>query len=302
MSKRKSHAEFLEELHSVNEDIEIIGTYVSAHTKLLCRCRIDNYEWETTPNILLRSHGCPKCGGTMRKSTLQFIDDLREVNSDIELLSDYISNKTAITCRCKIDGTIWNGLPNNLLRGEFCPTCGAKSRAFLKTKTNDEFLIEMKSINQDVIFLDSYTGGRNPLRCKCKKCNNLWESTGSKLLSGYGCPVCNESHGERQIRIALNNLGVEFVSQKTFPDLRGIKNGVLSFDFYIPSHNLLIEYQGQFHDGTGTEKMQSSDQLMCQKANDQRKRDYVASNNIGLLEIWYWDFDNIEEIITNKLR
>lgn len=301
MSKKKTHEEFIRELQSINNNIEVIDTYVSAHTKILCRCKKDGYEWMVTPNALLKAHGCPKCGGTAKKTTPQFIKELNEINPNIEILSDYISSKQPIKCRCKIDGTIWDGLPNNLLRGEFCPTCGIKSRNKLKTKTNGQFIEEMKHINQDIIFLDQYTGGRKPLRCKCKKCKNIWESTGAKLLTGYGCPICNESHGERKIRRILNELGVEYISQKTFEDLRGIKNGVLSFDFYIPSHDLLIEYQGQFHDGFGLEQFQSKEQLKNQKANDLKKRDYVKSHGLNLLEIWYWDFDKINEIITCKI-
>lgn len=35
--------------------------------------------------------------------------------------------------------------------------------------------------------------------------------------------------------------------------------------------------------------------------HDEIKRKYAKDNKIDLLEIWYYDFDNIETILRNKL-
>lgn len=35
--------------------------------------------------------------------------------------------------------------------------------------------------------------------------------------------------------------------------------------------------------------------------HDKRKRNYAQEYNIKLLEIWYYDFENIEEILKNEL-
>ena len=32
-----------------------------------------------------------------------------------------------------------------------------------------------------------------------------------------------------------------------------------------------------------------------------RKREYAKNHNIKLLEIWYWDYDTIEEILNKEL-
>ena len=34
-----------------------------------------------------------------------------------------------------------------------------------------------------------------------------------------------------------------------------------------------------------------------QQEHDRRKKEYALQNNIELLEIWYYDYDNIEEIL-----
>ena len=76
---------------------------------------------------------------------------------------------------------------------------------------------------------------------------------------------------------------------------------MLSYDFYLPKYNLLIEYQGQFHDGNITGDYQTEEMLEIQQEHDRRKRQYAIDHNIELMEIWYWDFDNIENILHDRL-
>lgn len=92
---------------------------------------------------------------------------------------------------------------------------------------------------------------------------------------------------------------IEFVPQKQFDDLLGVHGHNLSYDFYLPIYNLLIEYQGQFHDGTAV--MQSNRKRKIQQEHDMRKAEYAKMNNIELLEIWYWDYKNIKSILKEKL-
>lgn len=39
-----------------------------------------------------------------------------------------------------------------------------------------------------------------------------------------------------------------------------------------------------------------------QDEHDKRKRNYAKEHNINLLEIWYYDMDNIEEILIKELN
>lgn len=90
------------------------------------------------------------------------------------------------------------------------------------------------------------------------------------------------------------------VWQKKFDGLVGVGNGLLSYDFYLPNYNLLIEYQGGFHDGSV--KFQTDEGLKKQIEHDNRKKEYATKKHINLLEIWYDDFDNIDCILTQKLK
>lgn len=47
----------------INKNIEIISKeYNGMFSKVLCKCKIDNFEWKVTPhNILSNNNGCPEC-------------------------------------------------------------------------------------------------------------------------------------------------------------------------------------------------------------------------------------------------
>lgn len=66
--------------------------------------------------------------------------------------------------------------------------------------------------------------------------------------------------------------------------------------FYLPEYKLLIEYQGQFHDGSTSMALKEK-YFDKQQLNDKLKKDYAKNNGYNLLEIWYYDFDNTESII-----
>lgn len=124
-------------------------------------------------------------------------------------------------------------------------------------------------------------------------------SVGTKLE--LRCPQCDFSKGETLINNYLIQNKIVNTPQKTYEGLLGLGGGLLSYDFYLPSYNLLVEYQGEYHDGNLTGNNKTFFNLEKQQEHDRRKRGYAEKNNINLLEIWYWDYDNIEEILTKTL-
>ena len=138
----KTTEEFKQEMKEINDDIEILGEYKSALTKIKCKCKIDGHEWEATPHDLLSGRGCPKCYGR-NKTTEEFVNELKEINDNIEILGEYIKSNIKIKCKCKIDGYEWEVTPNSLLNGSGCPKCVIKSIVEKRTKTHKEFINEI---------------------------------------------------------------------------------------------------------------------------------------------------------------
>lgn len=198
------------------------------------------------------------------------------------------------------------------VRGDRCPYCN--SFASHKVHPKDSFgqMLVNEYENLDVIWDFEKNGSLNPfglakrstkkvwLFCQKDEEHNSYKISCDNYFQGNRCPKCKESKGERRVREMLNTYNINYIAQKVFPNLLGIGNRNLSYDFYLPDQNLLIEYQGQYHDGMTTN--QTEQQFLKQQEHDRHKREYAEQNGIRLLEIWYWDFDNIEEILNENIK
>ena len=96
------------------------------------------------------------------------------------------------------------------------------------------------------------------------------------------------SRGEIKIEEILQESGLEFVEEYSFPDLVSNTGRPLRFDFAVfdDQHNIdfLIEFQGIQQDKFG-----GYNGLRKQQYNDMRKRQYCRDHNIKLVIIPYWD-------------
>ena len=223
---------------------------------------------------------------------------MQQVNSDIRIIGKYAGNNKKIECQCLTHNQIFFITPHHLLYGETgCQECIALKNHQSGLKTHEQFIQDLYSVNPNITVIGLYNGAKYKIEVECKKCGHVWEPEATSLLCGYGCPGCTFSKGEERVKIYLCNHDVVFERQKKFPDLKGIGGFPLSYDFYLPEYNLLIEYQGEFHDGTAT--IQTKDGLERQQQNDLRKKEYALNHNINFLEIWYYDFNNIDCILSN---
>ena len=110
-----------------------------------------------------------------------------------------------------------------------------------------------------------------------------------------------KSHGEYYISTYLLSNSINFEKQKKFSDLLGVGGGNLSYDFYLPNHNMLIECQGEQHERP-IEYFGGEEQFAIQQEHDRRKREYAKDNGYKLLEISYKDYNNIENILTKAIN
>ena len=138
-------------------------------------------------------------------------------------------------------------------------------------------------------------------RCLCD-CGEEIIIRSSALLHGYtkSCG-CMKSHGEYYISTYLLSNSINFEKQKKFSDLLGVGGGNLSYDFYLPNHNMLIECHGEQHERP-IEYFGGEEQFAIQQEHDRRKREYAKDNGYKLLEISYKDYNNIENILTKAIN
>lgn len=133
----------------------------------------------------------------------------------------------------------------------------------------------------------------------CQKGHEYYTSIFCRTTLGHGCETCSTSHGEERIKKYLDLYKIVYVHQKRFPDCK-YKN-TLRFDFYLPEQNLAIEYQGELH-VMPVEFFGGIEKYEDQKARDEVKRKYCQNKGINFLEIFYWDFENVENILEESLN
>lgn len=297
-TKKKTHQEFILEMSEKHPHLAILNEYKNSKTRIRYICKKCGLEWEATACKLSAGRGCPRCAGNKRKTHKEYVKEVAKINPDIEILSEYISTSRKVTFRCKKCGYEWITRPGSVLRGKGCFWCGKKSMAKKLTTTNEEFLSKLPDDRlYDVI--SDYKCLRTKVRCKCQKCGKEWEALPRTLLTGHGCPYCKTSKGEETIASILSVNNIKYIQQYKFDELVGIGGKRLSYDFFLPECNTLIEYQGKQHkvpiDFFGGEET-----FKMQKEHDKRKRQYAFRNNYRLIEIWF--YEDIETKIKETLN
>ena len=246
--KRKTHEEFIKQMQIINPNIEILGKYVDAKTKILCRCKVDGYEWEVAPTHLLNGRGCPKCGGSLKKTHKQFVKEMATINTDIEILGEYVNSKTKILCRCKIDGYEWYGYPSNLLRGAKCPLC---THEVCVTGVNDiatthPSLIKYFKNQEDAKRYSFNSNKKSTFVCPlCKKEKYMYIY--SFANTGFKCNFCDDniSFPNKFLRLFLKQLPVTNVQYEYSPDWANRYRYDSYFEYM--GNKYIVEMDGDFH-------------------------------------------------------
>ena len=150
-----------------------------------------------------------------------------------------------------------------------------------------------------LLLSDKYKNAHQKLLIQCPH-GHIFTMNFDKFKSGQRCPICIGSNGEKEIRSCLNDLEIDFVEQKRFGDCRSILP--LPFDFYIPSLNICIEYDGEQHYLKNCFGDKDGKALLETQKRDEIKTQYCKENNIKLIRIPYWEFKNIKNILKQTIN
>lgn len=137
-----------------------------------------------------------------------------------------------------------------------------------------------------------YQGGKKMVKLICPKHGEFLQ-TPNNHQRGNGCPNCNSSKGEEQIKRFLESNHIPFIQQHTFPGLKDRR--LLKCDFYLPNQNMVVEFHGRQH-YEAVNSFGGAKALIENQRRDQLKKDFLSANNIKFLEISYKD-DLIEKLV-----
>lgn len=358
--------EYIEKLrNNQGDNYTMLGEYQGAKIKTLFRHNICGFEWETTPQNILRLSKCPRCANNVQLTTREFREEVYElVGDEYTVLGAYTKAKEKIDILHNTCGNINKQTPDDFKRGKRCGHCAGKH--------NDTYTFVAKMyelVKDEYVVLGKYTGAKNPVlirhelcgstypiapiefyrgsRCwRCwvasqKKttewfieqvadkagveytvlgeyikskdhilmrheiCGREWKVTPDNFLRKESrCPSCLFSKGELLVECVLDRIGVSYVREKSFENCRNHRP--LPFDFYLPSMNICIEYDGEHHyrpvNYGGIDDSRAQQAYRDTITRDEIKNRYCHDLGIGLLRIPYYLNDiQVGEVITDFL-
>lgn len=202
----------------------------------------------------------------------------------------YKNASTKVDILCQQHG-IFKQLPFAHLSGQGCPYCAGKNI------TTEDFIKKAKLIHDEKYDYSkvNYVNNNTKVSIICAKHGEFLQSP-SKHLIGQGCPKCNSSHLENDMREFLTLNDINFIEQYNF-------NGLLkrqTVDFYLPDYNIAIECQGiQHFEPTYSKK---NFEKSHKEFNKILKRDYKKYNKLIQLNLTviYFIYKNIKKYIVNN--
>ena len=125
---RKTHKQYVADLYSIRNDIEVLEEYIDSKTPILHRCKIHNLNWSIRPGNALHGEGCPKCrsdkiSGALKKDHLWYIEKIKAERPHIQVLEKYIDYETPIRHYCTLHQYEWIDSPRCIFRDLGCPKC-----------------------------------------------------------------------------------------------------------------------------------------------------------------------------------
>lgn len=282
-----------------NEELEVIE-YTGAKEKGIIQCKKCNsiYELKNASNFLYKNKKkvCSKC--IPRDDTIAVkhkVDFIMSKTNHLVLLNSYTKITDNLEFLCLKCNSKFYRMPQVFLKSQKCPIC----ETYSIQKTGDYFKQELKEkLNEEYELIGEYKGTNKKTLFRHNDCGFIFENTPHQILQKSPCPKCKQfkSKGEIKIKKFLEKNNILYETQKRFKELPR-----LSFDFYVPDVNLLIEYQGEQHfhlikhfGGDGKYKKQIK--------NDNLKRIFCKNNNYILLEIGYMEYNSIDIILDKWLN
>ena len=274
------------------EEYELLEEeYLGSNVKMKYKCpqgHIHEMCWDN----FKQGKRCPECYGNI-KLTIEYVKSKFEERGYVLLAKEYIDAQSKMDYVCP-NGHRHSMSWDNFKKGVNCPYCVGKA------KHNIEYIREKFKEEGYTLLTTEYKDNKQSLDYICPN-GHKHHINWAKFQQGQRCPYCNIYKGEEEVSNILDKYNIDYKTQYTFEDCK-YKNK-LKFDFYIPSLNICIEFDGDQHykpiDYFGGEK-----RFKIQQICDQIKNDYCKENNITLIRIPYIEYKNknIENILKQELN
>lgn len=303
-------------VHGNKYDYSLITdeNYKTMKTKVPIICPEHGLFYQTMFSHVYRKNGCLLCGyksmgekSKIKITTKEFIQKANIIHKNFYNYSlvdiKYTTDDAIIIC--PIHGQFLQNVKTHL-SGHGCYKCGRTKTTEKLSQTGIKIKQKFVSCHSDLydydmILDEEYYSNNSKVPIICKKHGLFYQTVGSHV-NGHGCPHCAVSKGEVEVSRVLDKMGVEYIKQyRVKNEDLFCENKKLVFDFYLPKHNIVIEYNGIQH-YKEIEKWKGKGSLEKQTLRDNAVKLYCRNHKIKLIEIPYTEYKNINIILSKKIK
>lgn len=235
-----------------NKSFELINDrYVDGNKKsLVWKCLVCGEEFNMNWGNISSNHGCPYCAG--QKVGLSNCLATKRPELAKEWHPTKNGDLTPYDVTCGYDNKVWWQCKDNPKHewfiqvknrntGTGCPYCAGKlpSDEYNLLVCNKELCEEWNYDKNDKNPEDYTPNSSKKVWWKCKKCKHEWPAIiKSRNSTEYGCPICNESKGEKQVNNYLINNKWIRISQEEFDTI--LYQNKYNKNYFIPQNTFKI--------------------------------------------------------------
>lgn len=301
MGKKLTHDDFILRCKERDDfdEYEILTEYKSAKEKITVKHKCCNSIYEIKANnFSSNKQKCAVChGGTTIKGFDWGKYLMDTTQGEYCKVDEYINAKTLIKIKHSTCNHTYEVRPSDFKQGYRCPYCAKNKKLtfemlcervaeidsnyeIIDNDENRELFENVHSVimfhnkEKDLVFPKSFNNFRNGQR----------ENKEDAFIY---------SKATSEIKNYLNNKNIEYRTEITFSNLLSKRGRRLRIDFYIPSIDTYIEYNGKQHYIFGEKGYFTKEKFDILKENDELKYLYCKENNLNLVQISYKD-DHIQ--------
>lgn len=232
---------------------------------------------------------------------------------DYSLLPNTFTYNTWVPIICHSHG-VFQQKARTHAEGSGCPQCAHEIRHATiyarRRHTKEQFIAKACAVHGNYYDYSEtlYVGQMKRLYIRCPK-HGIFDIIANNHVHGTGCAACKRSRGETLIENWLRTHNIQYEPQKSFsdlslPDVVKVTNRP-RYDFYLPLHNMVIEYDGKQHfepvNFHGVSDAEALRLHMRTVMSDGIKDAYASKIGFVILRISYKQISQIEAILTNHI-
>jgi hypothetical protein len=283
---------------------KVVFSGLNKKVKILCP--LHGEFLQSPAHHISRKQGCPDCAGTKKGTKEKFIQKAQNIHGNKYNYNNvvYKTTHTNVIITCPIHGDFKQTPANHTHRNnpQGCYLCTGRKRWSKNSFVNEATKVHMGEYDYSKIV---WRGLKEKVEIICPF-HGPFKQLPIVHLKGSGCQRCLSSKGETKIRHILKKKKIGFKEQFSFKNCSNINP--LPFDFFIEVNGkkALIEYHGSHHYkpvGFGNKNQKDiAIQYKNVKKRDEIKEKWCLANKLPLLEIPFFDYDNIESLLTDFIK